>query len=275
MKDYNKYCKERFKKVKEELHKRFDKEVLQTKGGKTDRINAFNRIICFEKDNIAKSYDPYDPNSTSYNVEKNYFKESIINDFLRIKTDFPDDLINGFVEYEIPKQRKVHQGQYDAGRVDFYKFDPKFMNDASTEDILNMIVKYYAYEEFLKEDYKKLRSDFFGNEKQEVEIESDFIQIDKPKVKKRKNGDGFTVLNQGQTGILFRLLKDEGIIFNDTNYQPDTELAKAVQCLTGFSNHTLRREIGRSLHHHLKKNEDKKAVIEILKKLLRELEKSS
>lgn len=99
------------------------------------------------------------------------------------------------------------------------------------------------------------------------------IEIKKSKGLKRNATDKRTNLSLSQTGLLFQLLKTEGIILNSIDYQPDTELAKAIEALTGYSHKNIRPKLGQGLNHVDTKENDVIKLKQTLSKLLDKLNK--
>ena len=81
---------------------------------------------------------------------------------------------------------------------------------------------------------------------------------------KREAGDKRTVLNQEQTVLLMSFLQQEKIILKD-EYLTDMDAGKAFEMLTGYSQHTLRQNLGK--YFLLQNNENLKAIDNTLTRL--------
>ncbi len=146
--NYEHYYQERFKYHTQYLEQHFQDEVIHKRGPKNDLRNHFIRKLNFKRDTIINERVPSDMNASSYNVKYNSFKERLVSRFNIIDINFPEEGINGFVEYDIPKLKKEHIERYENGNEKNYESDTRFMYDASTEDILNMIAKYNAFKRY-------------------------------------------------------------------------------------------------------------------------------
>jgi hypothetical protein len=93
------------------------------------------------------------------------------------------------------------------------------------------------------------------------------IDIKIPKIKVRRKDDTFTSLSAEQTAILFHYLKTKKVILNDKNLQPDTEIAKAIKILTGYSDNTIRQNLTKSKQ----KEEISKDDLIVTQKILKEI----
>ena len=83
-----------------------------------------------------------------------------------------------------------------------------------------------------------------------------------PRAKNRKNGDGLTCLSREQTALLIDTLREINVILKE-EFQYNTNVAKAVQVLTGYSHNKLRTAL--TAPH---KKEDLIATQEILQKAI-------
>ncbi len=272
--DYNTYYDLKYKTIREGLVKRFDKEVAQTKGAILKRKRNFLDKAGLERDNIISGYIP-NPQGSGGNRTDNYFKKRIVDEFKALKLNFPKEKVDGFVKYTIPEERKVHKTRYENGDQGSYKHDPRFMYEATTENILDMIAMYFAYEDFFHGDYPKLSNEFDKSNHPVVdsnmiaEKENDgVIKITSPKVPLRRANDGYTILTLKQTAILFQLLKDMNAVLND-KLQPVNQMAKAIQALTGFSNNTIRDNLGTSIKAMNLFEDDFKEVEKTLDEMLK------
>lgn len=268
MKDYNDLYARRYDFHFKKLEQKFQSEIKEKRGNKNNLRNEFIREVASIRDIQIKGVVLNNPDNSPIT---NQFKESLISYFRCIETDYPEDKINGFVEFEIPDQKRQYlKFQENDKRQDKYIYDLDFVYEATNDDILEMLAIYLSHDDFLK----KLanietadNTDFY--EKKDIS----FIEIRKPKVPQRKANDNYTSLSLVQTAIFFRLLKEDQIILNDPTYQPDTELSKAIQAMTGFSPNTLRQELGKPLHHIDKELEDIKEVVSSLQRLISKAEK--
>ncbi len=269
MKNYEAFFKEKHDKVYNSLLERY-KEAIDKPGPFLDKRSQIIQTIGFEREIILKDKDPKDPFAGSYKTYYNKFKEDIISRFKLINENYPKGGINEFVKYDLPLTRKNHIRRYQSKSSEMYTFDPRFMYDATDEEILELIAAYTAYEAFF-EQLRRRESPTDKNLEDSVDVDSDKIYIRKPRTPVRKPNDNFTSLSLVQTAMLFRLLKEHSIILSDSNYQPDTELAKAIHILTGYSNNTIRPELGKPLHHSDRNEGDIKAVYSTLSKIVSEL----
>jgi len=243
-------------------------EVGKGKRSKIDNKNSFLTTIQFEQNNIIKSYTPNIPGASEYEVVKNYFKELIVKEFRVRETSFPEDPVNGFVENVIPNKRKFHQEQYESGAKKAYEFDLRFMYDASTEDILDMIAKFYAYKDFLRLDCPKLVDDIKGGKQtdliEKIEAEIKFEEA----VDRSKKNSSYPILTQEESVLLVKCLREENFILSD-RYLNKTSLAKVAYFLTGFASGPFRKKLSNPISRYSKSQkrrlaEKLKRVIELL-----------
>ena len=268
MKDYNTYYQSKYNGIKKGLKKRFEDEVVKAKGFKVDNKNSFLAAVQFEQKNIIKKYTPSIPGAEEYQIVKNYFKELIVKEFRIKETSYPEDPVNRFVEHVIPNKRKFHQEQFESGDKKAYEFDPEFMYDASTEEILDMIARYYAYKDFLRLDFPRLVDDIEGVKQTDSIRESeDDIKFEDSVDRSRKDYS-YTFLTQEESVLLFKCLRDENLILND-RYLNNINLAKAAYYLTGFTSGPFRKKLsnpisGYSDNQKRKLSEKLKRIIELL-----------
>ena len=258
MKDYNTYYHLKYNGIRKGLEKRFEMEVAKGKGSKVDSKNSFLAAVQFEQNNIYKCYTPNIPGASEYEVVKNYFKELIIKEFRNMKTSFPEDPVNGFVEHVIPNKRSFHQERYESGIEKDYEFDPGFMYDASTEEILDMIAKYYAYKDFLRLDFPKLVDDIEGvKQTDSIRKSEDSIKFEEAVDRSKKNSS-YPILTQEESVLLVKCLREENLILSD-RYLNNTNLAKVAYYLTGFASGPFRKKLSNPISGYSKAQKQKLA----------------
>lgn len=258
MKDYNTYYHLKFSSIQQELNSRFKRKVIKAKGSEIANINSFIEAVLFEQKNITKHYTPNIPGADGYQVTTNYFKQLIVKEFRNVLSSFPEDLVNGFVKNVIPSKRKFHQENYEAGNQEKYEFDPRFMYDASVEEILDLIAAYYAYQDFVDLEYPKL----LGNLNKENQEEGIWFEEEIDRSDKKSH---YTVLTQEETVLLFKCLRAENLILSD-RYLNKTNLARAVYYLTGFAHDPLRKKLSNPIATHSKRQ--KRKLSEKLQKII-------
>lgn len=253
MKDYNTYYNLKYSTIRDGLKKRFDKEVVQTNGAILKRKRKFLDKVGLERVNIISEYIP-NPQGDGGNRTDNFFKERIVGEFKSLELNYPKERVNDFVKYTIPEEIEAHKKRYENGDKGRYKHDPQFMYEATTENILDMIAMYFAYEVFFHEDYPKLSSEFDKSNHPVVdsdiiveEEDNGFIKIRNPNLPASKIAIPNTVLTMKQTAMLFQLLKDTNAIFNNRRRQPVNQMAKAIKALTGFSHNRIEDCLGKSI----------------------------
>lgn len=67
------------------------------------------------------------------------------------------------------------------------------------------------------------------------------IEVKLPKVPARRNGDSKTTLSQKETLGFFSYLREAGIILKDKSYLSQSNVHKAIQVLTGYSDTNMRK----------------------------------
>jgi len=172
------------------------------------------------------------------------------------------------VEHVIPNKRKFHQEQYESGDKKAYEFDPGFMYDASTEEILDMIARYYAYKDFLRLDFLELVEDLEGIKQTDLIRKSeDGIKFEEAVDRSKKNSS-YPILTQEESVLLVKCLREENLILSD-RYLNNTNLAKVAYYLTGFASGPFRKKLsnpisGYSKTQKRKLSEKLKRIIELL-----------
>jgi len=269
MKDYNTYYHSKYTKFKEELKKRFKVEVTHATDPNKVNKRIFIERIFFEKNNIIKNYSPNIPGATDYILTKNYFKELIVKEFSTIKQAYPEDQVNGFVEKVIPNKRKLHQQKYENGDKKSYQFDPMFMYKASTEEILDLIAKYYAYEDFIQLELPKLTDKIEKVTQPNSRLEKDSgIKFDEVVDRSRKNPN-YPVLTQAESVLLIKSLRAENLILSE-RYLNNTNLAKVAHYLTGFAVGPFRKKLSDPIASYSKLQ--KRKLAERLRRIIEVLE---
>lgn len=268
MKDYNTYYHSKYIYFKKKLNKRFAYEVTRSPDSCIENKKVFIDKIFFEKNNIVKNYSPNIPGATDYILTKNYFKELIVKEFSTIKQAYPEDQVNGFVEQVIPDKRKLHQKKYETGDRKSYQFDPMFMYKASKEDILDMVAKYYAYDDFIHLDFPKLLNDIEAVKQTSFNIEKDSeIKFDEA-VDRSKRNPNYPILTQAESVLLIKSLRAENLILSE-RYLNNTNLAKVAHYLTGFAVGPFRKKLSDPIASYSKLQKRKLAerfrrIIEVL-----------
>ena len=242
MKDYNTYYQSKYSQLKKELGERFAIEVTQTLDSTIDPKETFLEKTQFEKNNIVKNYDPNLPGASDYILTKNLFKELIIKEFGTMKQVFPEEQVNGFAEQVIPDKRKLHQQKYEKGDKKSYQFDPMFMYKASTEDILDMIAKYYAYDDFLQVDFPKLLDDIKEIKQPNLILVKEAGIKFEEEVDRSKKSLHYPILTQAESVLLIKSLRAENLILSE-RYLNNTNLAKTAHYLMGFAAGPFRKKL--------------------------------
>jgi hypothetical protein len=89
---------------------------------------------------------------------------------------------------------------------------------------------------------------------QKKEDESDSIQSGKRRGRiNRRAEDNITSLNREQTILLIQYLKQAGVFLKD-EYLTDLDAGKAFELLTGYSQNTLRQDLGKFYQFQSKEN---------------------
>ena len=269
MKDYNNYYHSKYTKLKEGLQKRFNIKVTQATDPTTVHKKKFIEKILFEKNNIIKNYSPTLPGATDYIVTKNYFKELIVKEFSTMKQAFPEDQVNGFVEQVIPDKRKLHQQKYENGDKKKYQFDPMFMYKASTEEILDLIAKYYAYEDFIEFDFPRLLKELEVLEQAEIIVDQEAEIKFEEMVDRSKKNSNYSILTQAESVLLIKSLREEHLILGE-RYLNNTNMAKVAYYLTGFASGPFRKKLSDPVSNYSKNQ--KRKLAEKLKNIVERLE---
>ena len=270
MKDYNTYYQSKYDSIKKGLKNRFENEVVKANGSKVNNKNSFLTAVHFEQKNIIKKFTPSIPGADEYQIVKNYFKELIVKEFGNKESNYPEDPVNGFVEHVIPNKRKFHQEQFESGDKKAYEFDPRFMYDASTEDILDMIAKYYAYKDFLGLDLPKLVDDIEEvKQTDSIRRSEDSIKFEEA-VNRSKKNSSYPILTQEESVLLIKCLREENLILSD-RYLNNTNLAKVTYYLTGFASGPFRKKLSNPITGYSKVQ--KRKLAEKLKGILELLER--
>ena len=91
-------------------------------------------------------------------------------------------------------------------------------------------------------DYKY---ELYPEEDLEEELSSKKISIALPKVERSAN-DKITSLTLDQTTYLFSLLREQGIILKEKNYQSASNIALAIKILTGYNDQNVRAKLDKN-----------------------------
>jgi hypothetical protein len=137
---------------------------------------------------------------------------------------------------------------YQNNLLDFSRFLSlcmrKYGNTLLLEETLESVKEWITYRE------NKQKEALQKDESQSAENQD--TKNKRVKVK-REAGDKRTVLNQEQTVLLMYYLQQEKIILKD-EYLTDMDAGKAFEILTGYSQHTLRQNLGKYFLFQNKEN---------------------
>lgn len=154
--NYENYYNERYQYHIQYLEDRFQKEVIDKRGAKNDLRNEFVRWILFNREQTYQQRVPNVIDAMSYtDTLYNSFKKRVIDRFLSIERNFPEEGIKGFIELDIPNIRKEHIGYYENGSTKSYRYDTQYMYDATDLEILELIAKHYAYHDYNVPELKR------------------------------------------------------------------------------------------------------------------------
>jgi hypothetical protein len=149
-----------------------------------------------------------------------------------------------------------------------YQLDTSF--DGKVEKFKEFIyLSMIKYERILKDSVSfdpQQRLTFINDTLAKMNLSSDEeknkIKVSNPKIQ-RKAHDKATSLTLSQTAYLFKLLREQKVIFKDPSYQSAESIYKAIYLLTGYNTQNLKTEMN-------KKNvseEDKVVMQKIIKSL--------
>lgn len=99
------------------------------------------------------------------------------------------------------------------------------------------------------------------------------ISIKRAGTGKRTKYDKFTTLSADQTSVLFHYLKKSKVVLNDTSLQKDTEIAKAVSTMTGYSENSIRQGLIQAKKIDEINKDDLRVTQKKLKEIIRLIDK--
>ncbi len=253
MKNYKKYYNDKFNFYVNDLIDRYQNEVTDRKGNKGFLRREFIAIARFEKDNIIHETEHKEPirGDIATNYYKNDFKEDLIESFMSIPINFPEDGIDGFVKFDIPRLKQLHIDTYEKGFTDNYKADTKFMFKASINEMLDMIAKWCGYHHFFEKKLPPLVQDVTS------EMDSHEDQLDD------LEKDNYSTAQQ----VIAILLLQE--IYGFKKHQDDKRLVDFIEFLTGKSHRNIWNFVTRFKDHgrlHGSKNQNLKDYYVVRKK---------
>ena len=114
--------------------------------------------------------------------------------------------------------------------------------------------------------------DLYLQSEPETSIKSENVNEEKPKKGKikREANDKRTILSQEQTVLLMHYLQQEKVILKD-DYLSDKDAGQAFETLTGYSQHTLRQNLGK--YYLIQNRENLKELDNLLTRLKIKIDK--
>jgi len=98
-------------------------------------------LLCWKEPHVID-------NDITATLLKNPFKTELKEAFEFKELEYESDCINNFVQYDIPKLRTKHLERLHSGHRD-YEWDNEFIQNATSEDVIKLLAKYYAYTDFM------------------------------------------------------------------------------------------------------------------------------
>lgn len=137
-------------------------------------INKFCRKVSYERDNLIQRHIPYDYEKSAISISKNFFKQELIEEFIRAKDRYAKNPIVHFINNDLPDLQKKHNALFKKNtKSELYEYEPKFLK-ASHTNIVEFIATHSAMNDYVIELRKK-------NEPSKDEIIDKFTQSNSTK----------------------------------------------------------------------------------------------